>query len=164
MNFNLALPSFEPDLKAVRNLVDLCLSSPYSTPPKLQLVSSIGIFESKQFAILVLASVSKRSLDCTVPSPVPEVPIDPSSAIGSGYGESKWIAEKVMHNVAERTDVPTIIVRLGQVSGDKTGHWNEREWFPALVKSAQFTHCLPNVDGVRIYIYIFTTFILHDKF
>lgn len=45
MNFNLTLPSFEPNLKAVRNLVELALSSPFTEPPRVQFVSSIGIFE-----------------------------------------------------------------------------------------------------------------------
>ena len=80
---------------------------------------------------------------------MPEVSLDSSSALGTGYAESKWIAEEVLRNVSERTGLPVIAVRLGQVSGDKTGHWNEREWFPALVKSALFTYCLPDIDGVR---------------
>ncbi|KAI0719505.1 acetyl-CoA synthetase-like protein [Cerioporus squamosus] len=130
VNFNLTLPSFEPDLKAVRNFLELALSSPFTEPPRVQFVSSIGIFER-----------------CTIPPPVPEQPIEPSSAVGAGYRESKWVTEKILHNVAERVGVPIIVVRLGQVSGDKTGHWNEREWFPAMVKSAAFTRCLPDVEG-----------------
>ncbi|KAI0750819.1 acetyl-CoA synthetase-like protein [Daedaleopsis nitida] len=130
VNFNLTLPSFEPDLKAVRNLVELALSSPFSEPPRFQLVSSIGVFDR-----------------CTIPPPVPEVPLDASSALGTGYGEAKWVAERVLQNVAMRTGMPTVIVRLGQVSGDKIGHWNEREWFPALVKSALSVRCLPDVEG-----------------
>ena len=58
--------------------------------------------------------------------------------------------------VAERASIPTVIVRLGQISGDITGHWNEREWFPTLVKSAEFTKCLPDVEGVRILVCICT--------
>ncbi|KAI0719494.1 acetyl-CoA synthetase-like protein [Cerioporus squamosus] len=130
VNFNLTLPSFEPDLKAVRNFLELALSSPFTEPPKIQFVSSIGIFEH-----------------CTIPPPVPEQPIEPSSAVGAGYRESKWVTEKILYNVAERAGVPIVVVRLGQVSGDKTGHWNEREWFPAMVKSAIFTRCLPDVEG-----------------
>ena len=77
-----------------------------------------------------------------------EVPVDASSAIGSGYPESKWIAEHVLRKSSERTGLPTVTVRLGQVTGNKVGYWNEREWFPALVKSALFTHCLPDIEGV----------------
>ncbi|RPD67101.1 acetyl-CoA synthetase-like protein [Lentinus tigrinus ALCF2SS1-7] len=131
VNFSLTLPSFTPDLKAVRNLVELTLSSPYTEPPKIQFVSSIGILQR-----------------CTIPPPVPEQPIEPSSAaVGVGYPESKWVAEKILYNVTEEAGVPTIVVRLGQVAGDKTGYWNERDWFPAMVKSAIFTKCLPDVKG-----------------
>nr|VWP00550.1 N/A [Ganoderma boninense] len=130
VNFSLTLPSFEPDLKAVRNLVELSWSSPYSPPPSIQFTSSIGIFEH-----------------CTLPPPIPEIPLNASSALGSGYSESKWIAEQILRNVGELTGIPSVVVRLGQISGDKTGHWNVREWFPALVKSAVFTRCLPNVEG-----------------
>ena len=85
---------------------------------------------------------------CTIQPPIPEVRVDPSSALGAGYPESKWVAEQVLYNVAERAGVPVGVVRLGQISGDKTGHWNEREWAPALVKSASLTSTLPIVEGV----------------
>lgn len=74
--------------------------------------------------------------------------LDPSSAIGAGYPESKWVVEQVLQRVSERAGLPAVVVRLGQVTGNKVGYWNEREWFPALVKSALFTRCLPDVDGV----------------
>ena len=83
-----------------------------------------------------------------IPPPIPEVPLEPSSPLGSGYSESKWIAEQILYNATKTAGVQTVVVRLGQISGDKTGHWNEREWFPALVKSATLTSCLPIVDGV----------------
>ena len=51
--------------------------------------------------------------------------------------------EETLCNVSDRAGVPTTTVRLGQVCGDKLGHWNEKEWFPALVKSSLFTRCLP---------------------
>ncbi|KAJ3002101.1 hypothetical protein NUW54_g6030 [Trametes sanguinea] len=41
----------------------------------------------------------------------------------------------------------TVVVRLGQVCGDRVGHWNEKEWFPALVKSAQINRRLPELES-----------------
>ena len=73
----------------------------------------------------------------------------PESALGSGYGESKWVGERMLLDLARNTDVPVQIVRLGQVCGDQNGYWNEAEWFPTIVKSAALTRCLPDVDGVR---------------
>ncbi|KAH9933970.1 acetyl-CoA synthetase-like protein [Epithele typhae] len=131
VNFNLTLPSFEADLQGARNFIDFALGSPYTVPPHLTFVSSIGVMFNYQG-----------------PIPVPEEPLDdPTSPFGSGYPESKWIIERVFQIVAERTDVKTTVVRLGQVSGDKLGYWNEKEWFPALVKSALHQKCLPDLDG-----------------
>nr|VWP02499.1 M protein type 1 [Ganoderma boninense] len=129
VSFVLSLRSFETDLRGTRNLIDLALSSPYSEPPRFLFISSIGVFAR-----------------CSLPPPIPEVLLDPSSAIGAGYPESKWVVEQVLHRASERSGLPAVVVRLGQVIGNKVG-WNEREWFPALVKSALFTRCLPDVDG-----------------
>ena len=52
VNFNLALSSsFEPDLKAIRNLIELSLGSPYSSPPKIVFASSIGVFQCKYYDV-----------------------------------------------------------------------------------------------------------------
>ena len=81
--------------------------------------------------------------------PVPEIPIDdPASAFGMGYPESKWISERILQNVTQERGARTIVVRVGQIEGDKTGYWNEREWFPSLVKSALFQKCLTREDKV----------------
>ena len=44
VNFVLSLRSFETDLRGTRNLIDLALSSPYSEPPRILFISSIGVF------------------------------------------------------------------------------------------------------------------------
>ena len=81
---------------------------------------------------------------------MPEAPLnDPESPFGSGYPESKWVTEHFLENVARQTDVHTVVVRLGQVTGDRLGYWNEKEWFPALVKTALHQRCLPDMEGVR---------------
>ena len=82
-------------------------------------------------------------------APVPEVPLsDASSPFGIGYSESKWIVEHVLQNVTKETGVHTVVMRLGQVTGNKVGYWNEKEWFPATVKTALFQKCLPDIEGV----------------
>ena len=105
--------------------------------------------------ILVASLLSHRercpATDWKLGAPVPEVPIeDPASAFGKGYSESKWVSEHLLENVTRERGARTIVVRVGQIEGDRTGHWNEREWFPSLVKSALFQKCLPQHDGVRI--------------
>ena len=74
--------------------------------------------------------------------PNPEVPV------GQGYSESKWVAERILDTAAERTPLRPAVVRLGQVCGERNGTWNEKEWFPSIVKSALALNCLPNLDGV----------------
>ncbi|KAI0739441.1 acetyl-CoA synthetase-like protein [Daedaleopsis nitida] len=131
VNFNMSIASFEVDIQGTRNFVDLALSSPYTRPPAIIFVSSVGTFAN-----------------CTLPPPVPEVSMnDPAFAFGSGYSESKWVTEHMLENVSRQTGVHTVVMRLGQVAGDRLGYWNEKEWFPSLVKSALFQRCLPDIEG-----------------
>ncbi|KAI0755845.1 acetyl-CoA synthetase-like protein [Fomes fomentarius] len=131
VDFNLSIASFEVDIQGTRNFIDLALGSPYRKPPSIIFVSSIGTLSN-----------------CTLPPPVPEKYMDdPNFPFGSGYSESKWVTEHVLQNVSRQTDVHTVVMRLGQVAGDRLGYWNEREWFPALVKSALFQRCLPDLEG-----------------
>ena len=43
VNFNLPLNFFRPSVRGLRTLVDLALSSPFSPPPQILFVSSIGL-------------------------------------------------------------------------------------------------------------------------
>ncbi|KAI0773189.1 acetyl-CoA synthetase-like protein [Trametes elegans] len=131
VDFNLSLSSFGVDLQGARNLIDLAISSPFTQAPTILFVSSVSVFTNYEG-----------------PAPAPEAALDdPASAFGAGYSESKWVTERVLQNAAEERGIHSIVMRLGQVAGDKTGHWNEKEWFPALVRSAQFQRCLPDVEG-----------------
>ncbi|KAI1792211.1 acetyl-CoA synthetase-like protein [Ganoderma leucocontextum] len=129
VNFNLKVSSFEGNLLGVQHLLEFALSSPYVVPPKVMFVSSIGVLANHRTTPPEISVSEDR--------------VESSSAIGTGYAESKWVVEEILHQVADKANVPTTTVRLGQVSGDKLGHWNEKEWFPAVVKSAVFTRCLP---------------------
>jgi Male sterility protein len=73
---------------------------------------------------------------------------NPVVSVGHGYAESKWIAERILDAAADRTPLRPVVVRLGQVCGEGNGTWNEKEWFPSLVKSALRLDCLPSLDGV----------------
>ncbi|KAI0764139.1 hypothetical protein BD413DRAFT_673489 [Trametes elegans] len=131
VDFNLSLPSFEVDIQGARNLVDLAISSPFKPTPTVLSVSSIGVF-----------------MNYRGPSPAPEVSLDdPASPYDTGYSEGKWVTEHVLQNATKECDVHTVVMRLEQVTGDRLGHWNEKEWFPAFVKSALFQKSLPDVEG-----------------
>ncbi|THH19547.1 hypothetical protein EW146_g1644 [Bondarzewia mesenterica] len=132
INLNLSLLSFESNIVGVRKLVDLALSSPSAEPPRVIFVSSISVFinfDNKGY-------VKEEVLD------------DSKIAVGTGYSESKWVAERILDAAAEKTPLRPVVVRLGQVSGDVNGSWNESEWFPSVVKSALSVKCLPDLDGL----------------
>ncbi|KAI0821733.1 acetyl-CoA synthetase-like protein [Trametes gibbosa] len=131
VDFNLSLHSFDHDIRGARNLVDLAISSPFKTAPSILFVSSVGVFMNYQG-----------------PAPAPEVPLnDPVSPFGTGYGESKWVTEHVLQNASKTRGVHTVVMRLGQVTGNKVGYWNEKEWLPSLIKTSKFQKCLPDVEG-----------------
>lgn len=152
MNFNLAISSFELDIKGARNLVDLAISSPYTKAPTVVFVSSIAVFTSTSLHLQRSKESSEADgqTDYNGPTPAPEAPLDdPTSAFGTGYGEGKWVTEHVLQNAAKERGVHTVVMRLGQVTGNRVGYWNEKEWFPSLVKSALFQKFLPDIEGVR---------------
>ncbi|KAI0795715.1 acetyl-CoA synthetase-like protein [Abortiporus biennis] len=134
VDFNLSLSSFEEAMQGVRGLVDFVLSSPYTDMPRILFVSSIGVFRNP-----AMPGLAKE-----------EYILDPRVPAGPGYGESKWISERILAIASEKTGMKTTSVRIGQLAGDKNGHWNEKEWFPSLVKSGYFTRCLPDVPGGMI--------------
>ena len=93
-------------------------------------------------------SESFRS-ETSVSAPAKETSVDASQAIGSGYGESKWVGEKILEVAAAETGLTTIIVRVGQISGGRNGYWHQKEWFPSLVRSSLFLHAFPGGNQAR---------------
>ncbi|KAF8320368.1 acetyl-CoA synthetase-like protein [Clavulina sp. PMI_390] len=129
LDFNLTLQSFEPQIKATRNLIDLALSSPNASSIRFLFTSSVGVFSGWDH-----------------PSdPVPEEPIgDPQVSVGTGYGESKYILDRVRG----QTGLSTTSIRLGQLSGSVNGAWSTSGWFPILLKSSLALRCLPDSPGI----------------
>lgn len=80
LDFNLAISSFEDSIRASRNLIDLALDSPQKHNLRFLFTSSIA---------------SAQGWD-NLKGPFPEeVQFDPSVAVGTGYGEAKYAAERV---------------------------------------------------------------------
>lgn len=78
---------------------------------------------------------------------------EPDACIGGGYGESKWVAEQILKSASEEAveePLKAIVVRPGQMTGGPSGAWNEKEWFPTLIKSSVHLGKLPAVHGVRL--------------
>ena len=90
-------------------------------------------------------------LDIDRSRPIHEGPVEPAVAVGAGYGESKWVAERLLEVASKQTPTPTVSVRIGQLSGSEgNGAWNYTDWFPSLVKSSLYLKCMPSTDKVRI--------------
>lgn len=141
MDFKVKVRSLEPQVKAMRDLIELARLAHVSKPsvrPRVVLASSIAV-------------VGRYHSDLQ-PSIVPETPMDDArSPLPIGYAEAKWVCEKVMESAYYHLkDVEPIIVRIGQLSGsNKTGFWSPKEHFPALVRASQEIGALPDMQGVR---------------
>ncbi|KAJ7204502.1 hypothetical protein GGX14DRAFT_460740 [Mycena pura] len=126
VDFNLALPSFEPSIKGLRNLVDFSLGSPYGSPPTLLYTSSIGVLRNTK-----------------TKTPLKETHVDADTS-ANGYSKSKWVSEQILAKAAELTPLKAVTVRVGQLSGGINGAWNVKEWVPALVQSGTVLGCTPD--------------------
>ncbi|EJC99762.1 uncharacterized protein FOMMEDRAFT_148605 [Fomitiporia mediterranea MF3/22] len=131
VNFSNTISSFESNIKSVRNLVNFCLSCKGDRPAHLVFISSLGVFQENY----------SKSAEPEKPLPINRVPL------GNGYRESKWVAEQVLNEAAKQTNLRTNIIRPGQITGGVSGSWNEREWFPSLIRSSVTLGKLPAVDG-----------------
>ncbi|KAJ6594686.1 acetyl-CoA synthetase-like protein [Mycena capillaripes] len=116
LDFNKSLSSFEPHVKGTRNLIDLARQS--LNEVRFLFTSSIGS-----------ASGWDQKL-----GPFPEeLQLDANVAVGSGYGESKYVSERIL----AASGLEATSFRIGQVSGSASnGAWSTSDWVPALVKSS----------------------------
>ncbi|KAG2369146.1 hypothetical protein BDR07DRAFT_1477459 [Suillus spraguei] len=129
LDFNLALSSFEPHVRGMRNLIDLALSSPRHPKPHFMFTSSIS---------------SAQSWD-RAKGPFPEeVQYDTEVAAGPGYGASKYVAERILVN----SKLPASSFRIGQISGGPPrGAWSTTNWLPIIVESSVNLGVLPEAKG-----------------
>ena len=73
-----------------------------------------------------------------------------SCANGGGYGQGKFVAERVL----AASGVEFSSVRVGQVSGGKPrGAWATTDWFPILVKTSLALGALPSDEQARSTLY-----------
>ncbi|KJA27591.1 hypothetical protein HYPSUDRAFT_212216 [Hypholoma sublateritium FD-334 SS-4] len=72
-----------------------------------------------------------------------EIVLDAKYAVGLGYGESKYVAERVIAS----SGLDSTSLRIGQISGSTNGAWAASDWVPILVKSGLVLECLPRAHG-----------------
>ncbi|KAJ5385268.1 hypothetical protein N7517_003179 [Penicillium concentricum] len=134
VDFNHSVDSFEDThIQGVRRFIDFCLSS--RTNAHLHFISSIGTVGA--WAPEMGASI-------------PEVPIeDIAVVLPQGYGESKYVAERICLEASQRSHVPTSVYRVGQIAGPTTarGQWNPQEWLPTIIATSKAMGKIPNRLG-----------------
>ncbi|KAF9223042.1 putative aminoadipate reductase [Gyrodon lividus] len=129
LDFNLSLASFEPNVKATRNLVDLGIDSVHRNHLRFVFTSSIG---------------SAQSWDREKGLFPEEIQLDPSPAVGTGYGESKYVCERIIVN----SGLHATSLRIGQIAGGPNGSWATTDWVPIIVKSSIALGALPDACGI----------------
>ncbi|KAI1433480.1 hypothetical protein GGR50DRAFT_668269 [Xylaria sp. CBS 124048] len=135
VDFNLPLSSFTDNLVGVENLYTFSSKSP------------------KRPAIVFLSSVSAVMDLALQPGPgriVPEEILeDVSVPAEAGYGESKYLAERILAYASQKLSIPVTVARIGQVCGAarSPGRWNPAEWIPRLIKGSASLGALPDSLG-----------------
>jgi len=131
VDFNHPLESFEQThISGVRRLLDLCYASPHR--PQfifISSVSTIGRFDLKHG------------------STCPEIPFQNTEiVVPSGYGQSKYVAERILDISAQRCGIPTTIIRVGQIGGPTygPGYWGKSDWVPILIRSSKALATIPD--------------------
>ncbi|KAI9702666.1 MAG: putative secondary metabolism biosynthetic enzyme [Bogoriella megaspora] len=151
VNFNQTLASFELHIRALCELRSIVSRSYWK--PRLCFVSSMS----------AVANYSCTGSEGTV---IPEeIVYDDAAALPMGYGQSKYVAERILANAANDLEIPITILRLGQVAGtvqdatkecqassETTRPWNPAEWVPSLIATSgalgQLPSDLPPVDWI----------------
>ncbi|KAG1732319.1 hypothetical protein EDB19DRAFT_2041542 [Suillus lakei] len=128
VEFAIPLAAFDPALHGLRNLVDFAISSPWQVAPQLLFTSSFGVLNGLTSSTAVEEALIH----------------DPSISIGTGYIESKWVAEHILAAAADATRLKPTIIRVGQLTGGRNGHWKTTEWIPSMISSGLLLGALPN--------------------
>ncbi|KAK1220933.1 hypothetical protein PQX77_016273 [Marasmius sp. AFHP31] len=124
LDFNLSLDGFEDNVRDLRGLIDH--------------VRSLGV----GVKFLFTSSISTaHSWNGNGEAGFPEKTMDARYAVGSGYGEAKYVCERILNN----SGIPATTFRIGQITGSA---WAETDWFPILVRSSLELGVLPDAVGV----------------
>ncbi len=111
-----------------------------------------------------ISSVQSWQGDGLVPEDI--IP-DASVAVGAGYGESKYVVERVcsqgaffftisrVHQILAASGIQACSLRIGQIcGGEPNGAWSFTDWVPILVKSSIALKALPDTQGVRSFVLV----------
>lgn len=135
VNFNIPLSAFGQQLAGIVNFSKFASQAQHS--PSVLFVSSIS---------------SVKGSATTEPMILEKILADHSAPLSMGYGESKYVAERLLDYSAEKLFVDARIARVGQVAGPihTAGTWNKWEWLPSLIISSLHVGALPDSLGASM--------------
>ncbi|RDW71374.1 acetyl-CoA synthetase-like protein [Coleophoma cylindrospora] len=121
MDFNQGVEYFEDDcIRNTMHLLRLCHAGRRKT---IAFTSSISTCMG-----------SGHTLPTVSESPIGS---DPSVALSTGYAQSKYIMERLLQTSTRTLQIPTILLRVGQMCGSTvTGHWNTSEMWPIMFSTS----------------------------
>ncbi|KAI0424717.1 hypothetical protein F5Y09DRAFT_323623 [Xylaria sp. FL1042] len=125
VDFNLSIDSFTSHISGVREFVNFSALSRFSA--QLFFVSSIS----------TVAGLGSNVCE--------KIYTDWSTPDATGYGQSKFLSERILDAAARDAGIPTTICRVGQVAGPTSvaGEWPKREWLPSLIASSKYMGKVP---------------------
>lgn len=134
VNFLMPVASFEPQIQSLLNLLKLAQDG--VRDPAVMFISSI--------AAAFPASGDRGLVEEAV------LGIEDADLIAQqGYGQSKFICEKLIESYVSSGDGKGAILRVGQVAGplEGPGVWNVREWVPSMLLSSKYLGAAPASIG-----------------
>ncbi|KAI1122652.1 hypothetical protein F5Y10DRAFT_253719 [Nemania abortiva] len=134
VNFLMPVQSFEPQIQGLLNLLKLAQDS--ARDAAVLFVSSIGaaLPVSGTRSIVKEAVLGIEEADSIMPQ---------------GYGQSKFLCEKLIEKYASSGGGKGAILRVGQIAGplQGTGVWNIQEWAPSMFVSSKYLGAAPESVG-----------------
>ncbi|GAW26225.1 putative ochratoxin A non-ribosomal peptide synthetase [Rosellinia necatrix] len=135
VNFLMPINSFESQIQSLINLLKLAQDGVQN--PSVLFVSSIAA---------AMPASGQRSVVNETVLDIEEA----DSLIQQGYGQSKFVCEKLIEKYVSSGGGKGAILRVGQISGplEGTGVWNVWEWAPSMLLSSKYLGAAPESIGV----------------
>ncbi|KAI5918368.1 hypothetical protein F4810DRAFT_704251 [Camillea tinctor] len=135
VDFNLPIDSFGSHIKTVRRFINFSAHSTYGA--QIFFISSLSAVANWHSATGHTGKVPERAYE------------DWRISEAMGYGESKFLAERVLYTAACEAGISTVACQVGQVAGPTTdvGMWPKQEWLPSLIASSKYLGKLPSSLG-----------------
>ncbi|CBX99435.1 hypothetical protein LEMA_P086740.1 [Plenodomus lingam JN3] len=141
MHSKWTLKRFNPQLQIMSHLLHFARAISLQRPPPSPPLTFLFISS--------IATIGYHPLHTHSPI-VPESRVPIASVLPTGYGEAKYICERMLDATLHLhpTRFRAAALRLGQIAGSaRNGHWNPMEHVSFLVKSSQTLGALPNLPG-----------------